>query len=76
MNHPSVMPFRARKKHGWMAQKMCFKESAYSMEVLEEIKNPYIKEEDVWGHFFAEKNSYIEDEISWIRTLIPSSYKI
>ena len=39
MNHPSVMPFRARKKHGWMAQKMCSKESANSMEALEKIKN-------------------------------------
>ena len=46
MHHSSVMPFRARKKHGWMAQKMCSKESAYSREALEEIKNHYIKEED------------------------------
>ena len=46
MRHPSVMPFTARKKHGWMAQKMYSKESTYSRETLEEIKNHYIKEEE------------------------------
>ena len=77
MHHPLVMPFTARKKHGWMGQKICSKESAYSMEVLEEIKNHYIKEEDAWRHLFAEiKNNYIEEEVTWIRTLIPFSYKI
>ena len=45
MYHPSVMPFRARKKHRWMAQKVCSKDSAYLRETLEEIKNHYIKEE-------------------------------
>ena len=70
MHHPSVMPFRARKKHGWMAQKMCFTESAYPKDTLEEIKNHYIKEEDAWRHFFAEiNNSYIEEEITWAGTL-------
>ena len=69
MHHPSVMPFRARKKQGWMAQKMCFKESAYSRETLEEIKNHCIKEEDAWRHFFAGKDNYIEQEITWIGTL-------
>ena len=67
MHHPSVMPFRARKKYGWMAQKMCSKESAYSREVFEEIKNPYIKEEDAWRHFFVEINNYyIEEDITSI----------
>ena len=46
MHHPSVMLVSARKKHGLMAQKTCSKESAYSREALEEIKNHYIKEED------------------------------
>ena len=46
MHHPSVMLFRTRKKHGWMPQKMCSKESAYSREALEEIKNHYINKED------------------------------
>ena len=59
---------------------MCSKESAYSSETLEEIKNRYIKEEDTWRQFFAEMNdNYIEEEITLIRTLtnlIPSGYKI
>ena len=59
---------------------MCSKESAYSSETLEEIKNRYIKEEDTWRQFFAEmNNNYIEEEITLIRTLtnlIPSGYKI
>ena len=41
-----------------MAQKMCFKESTYSREALEEIKNHYIKKEDAWRRFFAEINNY------------------
>ena len=60
IHHPSVTPFmplRARKKDKWMAQKMCSKESAYSREMLEEIKNHYIKEENAWKHFFAEINN-------------------
>ena len=70
MHHPSVMPFRARKKHGWMAQKMCFAESAYSRETLEKIKNHYIKDKDAWRHIFAEiNNNYIEEEITWVGTL-------
>ena len=50
---------------------MYSKESAYLREAaLEEINNLYIKEEDVWGHFFVEiNNSYIEEEITWIQTL-------
>ena len=69
MHHPSVMPIRVRKKHGWMAQKICSKGSVYSREALEEIKNHYIKEEDDWSHFFAKKNNnYIEEEITSIRT--------
>ena len=67
MHHPSVMPFTARKKHRWMAQKMRSKENAYLRETLEEIKNRYIKEEDAWRHFFAEKN-YIAEEITLIGT--------
>ena len=59
MHHPSAMPFRARKKHGWMTQKMCFKESTYLRETLDEIKNHYIKEEEAWRYFFAERNNYI-----------------
>ena len=59
---------------------MCSKESAYSSETLEEIKNRYIKEEDTWRQFFADmNNNYIEEEITLIRTLtnlIPSGYKI
>ena len=59
---------------------MCSKESAYSSETLEEIKNRYIKEEDTWRQIFAEmNNNYIEEEITLIRTLtnlIPSGYKI
>ena len=59
---------------------MCSKESAYSSETLEEIKNRYIKEEDTWRQFFAEmNNNYIEEELTLIRTLtnlIPSGYKI
>ena len=58
------MPFRARKKHRRMAQKMCSKESAHSRETLKEIKNHYIKEEDDWRHFFAEISNYIEEEIT------------
>ena len=54
MHHPSVMPFRAREKQGWMAQKMCSKERAYSSETVEQTKNQYIKEEDVWKNFFEE----------------------
>ena len=46
MHHSSVVPIRERKRHGWMAQKMCSKESAYLREALEEIKNHYIKEEN------------------------------
>ena len=57
MHHPSVMLFRVRKKHGWIAQKMYSKESAYLREALEEIKNHYIKEEDAWRHFFAKINN-------------------
>ena len=57
--------------------KMSSKESVYSREMLEEIKNHYIKEEDAWRHFFVEiSNNYIEEEITWIRTLIPLSYKL
>ena len=59
---------------------MYSKESTYSNEMLEEIKNRYIKEEDTWRQFFAEmNNNYIEEEITLIRTLtnlIPSGYKI
>ena len=59
---------------------MYSKESTYSNETLEEIKNRYIKEEDTWRQFFAEMNdNYIEEEITLIRTLtnlIPSGYKI
>ena len=67
MHHSSVKLFRARKKLGLMAQKMCSKESAYSRGALEEIKNHYIKEEHAWRHFFAEiNNNYIEEEITWI----------
>ena len=69
MHHSSVMPFRATKKHtgGWH---MCFKESAYSRDTLEKMKNHDIKEEDAWRHFFAEiNNNYIEQEITWIGTL-------
>ena len=77
MYHPSVMPFRARKKHRWMAQKVCSKDSAYLREALEEIKNHYIKEEGASRYFFAKINSnYILKEITWIQTLIPLRYKI
>ena len=70
MLHPSVTPLRERKKHGWMAQKMCSKDNAYLREGLEEIKNCHIKEEDAWNHFFVEiNNDYIEEEITRIRTL-------
>ena len=45
-----------------MAQKMCSKEGTCSREVLEEVKNYYIKEENSWRHFFAEmNNNYIEE---------------
>ena len=53
MHHPSAMLFRARKKYGWMAQKMCPKESTYLRETLDEMKNHYIKEEEAWRYFFA-----------------------
>ena len=54
-----------------MAQKMCFAESAYSRETLEKIKNHYIKDKDAWRHIFAEiNNNYIEEEITWVGTLI------
>ena len=60
-----------------MTRQMGSKESAYSREVLEETKNHYIKKEDALRHFFAEiNNNYIEEKITWIRTLIPLSYKI
>ena len=36
---------------------MFSKESAYSREALEEIKNYYIKEEDAWRHYFVEINN-------------------
>ena len=68
MYHPSVMLFKARKKGGWMTLKLRTKESTYSKETLEKIKNHYIKEEDAWRHMFAEINSYIKKEITWIRT--------
>ena len=57
MHHSSVMTFRATKKDGWIEQKICSKESPYSREALEEIKNYYIKEEDGWSHFFAKVNN-------------------
>ena len=69
MYPPSIMSVRARKKRGLMAQKICSRESAYSRETLEEIKNHYIKEEDASRQFFAEINNYVEEEITWIRTL-------
>ena len=68
MYHPSVMLFKARKKDGWITLKLHTKESTYSRETLEEIKNHYIKEEDAWRHIFAEINNYIKEEITWIRT--------
>ena len=58
MHHPSVIPFRVRMKNYWMAQKMCSKESAYSRETPEKIKNCYIEEEDAWRHLSAEINNY------------------
>ena len=76
MHQPLVMQFRARKKHEWMEQKMCSKESAYFMEALEEI-NHYIKEKHAWRHLFEEiNNNYIEEEITCIQTLILLSYNI
>ena len=50
---------------------MCFKDSTYLKEALEEIKNLYIIiEEDTWGHFFVEmNNNYIEEENTSIWTL-------
>ena len=48
---------RERSTSGWH-KKMFSKESAYSREALEEIKNYYIKEEDAWRHFFVEINNY------------------
>ena len=68
MYHPSIMPFKARKKDGWMTLKLRTKESTYSRETLEEIKNHYIQEEDAWRHIFAEINNYIKEKITWIRT--------
>ena len=57
-----------------MPQKMCSKESAYSREALEEIKNHYINKEDAWRHFFAEiNNNYIEEEITWIHAQCPQT---
>ena len=53
-----------------MAQKMCSEESTYSTETFEEIKNHYINEKGAWRHFFAEIYIYIEEEITWIETLI------
>ena len=46
----------------WMggAHKMYSKESVFSREALEEIRNCYIKEKDAWRHFFAEINDYIQ----------------
>ena len=56
------------------AQAVLSKKSVYSREVLEEIKNHYIKEEDACKHFFVETNkNYFEEEITWIRTLVPLS---
>ena len=51
-----------------MTLKLRTKESTYSKETLEKIENHYIKEEDAWRHIFAEINSYIKKEITWIRT--------
>ena len=48
-----------------------------SRKTLEEVRNHCIKEEDAWWHFFVEiNNDYIEEEITWIRTLILLSYKV
>ena len=46
----------------WMggAHKMYSKESVFSREALEEIRNCHIKEKDAWRHFFAEINDYIQ----------------
>ena len=39
--------------------------------------NHYINEEDARSYFFVEtSNDYIEQEITWIQTLVPLSYKI
>ena len=47
------------------AQAVLSKKSVYSREVLEEIKNHYIKEEDASKHFFVETNkNYSEEEIT------------
>ena len=49
---------------------MYSKESVFSREALEEIRNCHIKEKDAWRHFFAEINDYIQEEITWVRALI------
>ena len=59
-----------------MSQKLCSKESTYSREALQGIKNHYMEEEDPWRYFFLEINNYIHEKIIWIWTLIPLSFKI
>ena len=68
MHRLLVMTLTARKKHGWLAQKVRSKKSDY----LVEIKNRYkvVKEEEAWRHLFVERNNdYIEEEITWVQTL-------
>ena len=44
----------------------------HSREALEEIENHCIKVKEAWRYFFAEiNNNYLEEEITWIRTIIP-----
>ena len=70
MHQISVMPFRARKKYGVLVDVFCGER--HSREALEEIENHCIKEKEAWRYFFAEiNNNYLEEEITWIRTIIP-----
>ena len=67
---PNGSPFsyaiQSEKEARCMSQKMCSKESTYSREALQGIKNHYMEEEDPWRHFFLEMNNYIHEKIIWI----------
>ena len=73
---PFIYAIPSEKEARVDVKKMCCKENSYSREVLQEMKNHYIKKEDTWSHFFPKKKNYIEEEITWIRTLIQLSLEL
>ena len=60
MHHPLSYAIQSEIEAQVNSTKMCSKESTYSREALDEVKNHYINEEDAWRHFFVKiNNNYI-----------------